>query len=119
MGFFAGLSDVMESKRTEGSKYLPSFCGENYICILFGDLNINKESIECEIECGIAHAADTYRLITSTRESVGTDAIRSVLRYQRFRSQHEMQYWDDGNRLDVRVSAQLLRVLIYCCALWV
>jgi len=30
-----------------------------------------------------------------------------------------MQYWDDGNRLDVRVSAQLLRVLIYCCALGV
>ena len=25
----------MESKRTEGSKYLLSFCGENYICILF------------------------------------------------------------------------------------
>jgi len=42
LGFFAGLSDVMESKRTEGSKYLLSFCGENYICILFGDLNINN-----------------------------------------------------------------------------
>ena len=40
LGFFAGLSEVMESKRTEGSKYLLSFCGENYICILFGDLNI-------------------------------------------------------------------------------
>ena len=30
LGFFAGLSDVMESKRTEGSKYLLSFCGEKF-----------------------------------------------------------------------------------------